>query len=313
MSILKIVYLFNKKQNTLNEIKTKFTIKDLENISGVKAHTIRIWEKRHNLLAPKRTNTNIRYYTSDSLKKLLNIVLLKDNNYKISKIANMPADAIQYTARELANKEALNQHAFQTFKLAMIQFDNALFNNTYNKLLQTQNFSEIIETTFIPLLNFIGLLWQTSTLLPAHEHFISNLITQKILTQTEALNYSNLNASTTYVLFLPEHEIHEISLLYINYELLKRGLKTIYLGRSLPLDNLTSFFESDSKMCFITSITVSPTLDLIEPYFKQLDSSLFSKNHHLLASGLKLKTLEQNNYKSSIKLYPDTLALLKDF
>ena len=92
--------MFNKNKNTLNEIKSKFTIKDLENLSGIKAHTIRIWEKRYNLLAPNRTDTNIRYYTSDSLKKLLNIVLLKDNNYKISKIAEMPADAIQNTARE---------------------------------------------------------------------------------------------------------------------------------------------------------------------------------------------------------------------
>lgn len=296
----------------MNEIKSKFTIKDLENISGIKAHTIRIWEKRYNLLAPKRTDTNIRYYTTTSLKKLLNIVLLKDNNYKISKIANMPADVIQNTARELANKTAIQQHSFQAFKLAMIQFDSALFNKTYTNLLQENTFSEITKNSFIPLLNFVGLLWQTNTLIPAHEHFISNLITQKILVQTENLTYSNLNASTTYVLFLPENEIHEIGLLYLNYELLLRGCKTIYLGRSLPVDNLSSFFNSDTKMCFITSITVSPTVDLLETYFKDLDSLLIKKNHDLLAAGSKLDEIEHIPFQSNIKLYPSILPLLKD-
>jgi DNA-binding transcriptional MerR regulator len=296
----------------LNEIKDKFTIKDLENISGVKAGTIRIWEKRYNLLAPKRTDTNIRYYTTNSLKKLLNIVLLKDSNYKISKIADMPSDVIQNTARELANKDALNQQAFQTFKLAMIQFDSALFNTTYSALLQKHTFSEIVKNNFIPLLNFVGLLWQTNTLIPAHEHFISNLITQKILVQTENLTYSNLKTSTTYVLFLPEHEIHEIGLLYINYELLLRGNKTIYLGRSLPMDNLSTFFNSDTKICFVTSITVSPTIDLLEAYFKDLDQCLISKEHSVLAAGIKLNEIKNTTFKSNIRLYPSIVPLLKD-
>lgn len=304
--------MFNKIEYTLNEIKNNFNIKDLENISGIKAHTIRIWEKRYNLLAPKRTDTNIRYYTTDSLKKLLNIVLLKDNGYKISKIAEMPADVIQNTAKELANREALNQQAFQAFKLAMIQFDSTLFNVTYTNLLQQNTFSEIMSNSFIPLLNFIGLLWQTNTLLPAHEHFISNLITQKILVQTENLTYNTLNTTTTYVLFLPENEIHEIGLLYMNYMLLLKGYKTIYLGRSLPLDNLISFFNRDSKTYFITSITVSPTGDAVENYLNELDDCLQAKNHSLFASGIKLKALDESNFKSNIKLYPNIQQLLKD-
>lgn len=296
----------------MNEIKNNFTIKDLENISGIKAHTIRIWEKRYNLLAPQRTDTNIRFYTTESLKKLLNIVLLKDNNYKISKIAEMPYEVIQHTARELANKNALTQHSTQAFKLAMIQFDSVLFNTTYAKLLQENTFSEVIKTNLIPLLNFIGLLWQTNTLIPAHEHFISNLITQKILIETEKLGYSNLSDTTTYVLFLPENEIHEIGLLYINYELLLKGYKTIYLGRSLPMDNLNSFFNSDSKMCFITSITVSPSVDLVQGYFNELDKHLAIKQHKLLAAGYKLQELDKTEFKSDIKLYSNILPLLKE-
>ena len=183
----------------MNNIKNAFTIKDLENVSGVKAHTIRIWEKRYNLLSPQRTNTNIRFYSSESLRKLLNIVLLNKNNYKISKIADMSDETIILNARELAYKTAINDEAINSFKLSMFQFDKVLFNNTYNKLLNKKTFREIFKDVFIPFLGHIGLLWQTDTLLPAHEHFISNLIAQKIQISTERLEYSVINSETTYV------------------------------------------------------------------------------------------------------------------
>ncbi|MDN3666097.1 MerR family transcriptional regulator [Algibacter miyuki] len=296
----------------MNEIKRNFTIKDLENISGIKAHTIRIWEKRYSLLSPQRTDSNIRLYSAANLKKLLNIVLLKTHGYKISKIAEMDTKTIRNTARELASKNAINDAALNAFKLATVQFDSKLFNATYNKLLQTTPFSEIFKTNFIPLLNFIGMQWQTDTLLPANEHFTSNLITQKLLIQSEKIESSTLVSETTYVLFLPENEIHEIGLLYLNYELLLRGGKTIYLGRSLPLDNLISFFKSDEEICFITSTTVSPSSDIITKYFKDLDVYLTQKNHSLLASGQRLNQLEGISFKSNIKLYPTIVELLKD-
>ena len=126
--------MFNLNQKKLSGIKSDFTIKDLENISGIKAHTIRIWEKRYNLLIPKRTDTNIRFYDSVSLKKLLNIVLLNKNNYKISKIAKMNYDEIVLKARELAHTDLIEDEAINAFKLAMFQFDKVLFHKTYNEL-----------------------------------------------------------------------------------------------------------------------------------------------------------------------------------
>jgi DNA-binding transcriptional MerR regulator len=163
----------------LNNIKQDFTIKDLENISGIKAHTIRIWEKRYDLLQPKRTDTNIRLYSPENLTKLLNIVLLNKNNIKISKIALLSEDMITIKSRELAFNIATNDEAINSFKVSMFQFDKILFNNTYNKLLHKKTFREIFKDIFIPFLEHIGLLWHTETLLPAHEHFISNLIAQK--------------------------------------------------------------------------------------------------------------------------------------
>jgi DNA-binding transcriptional MerR regulator len=171
----------------LNSIKQDFTIKDLENISGIKAHTIRIWEKRYNLLKPNRTDTNIRYYSPENLTKLLNIVLLNNNDFKISKIAAMTDDEILLKSRELAFSNAVSDEAINSLKLSMYQFDKVLFNNTYNTLLQKKTFREIFKNVFIPFLEQIGMLWHTDTLLPAHEHFMSNLISQKLPTPTKPM------------------------------------------------------------------------------------------------------------------------------
>jgi len=296
----------------LNNIKKNFSIKDLENISGIKAHTIRIWEKRYSLLSPERTETNIRHYSHKNLQKLLNIVLLNNNNYKISKIAQMDDDQILIIARELAFDEAINDEAINSFKLSMFQFDKSLFNNTYSRLLHKKTFRDIFKEVFIPFLEHVGLLWQTETLLPAHEHFISNLITQKIQINTEELRYTQVNTNKIFVLFLPENEIHELGLLYLNYELVLRGFKTIYLGQSLPLDNLSYFFDIDENVCFVTSMTVRPYDDIIEGYFNELDSILNESNHSLIAIGRKVMEFKNYDFKSSISLYPTITDLLKE-
>ncbi|WP_271406242.1 MerR family transcriptional regulator [Tenacibaculum soleae] len=295
----------------MNNIKSVFTIKDLENISGVKAHTIRIWEKRYNLLQPQRTDTNIRYYSSFSLQKLLNIVLLNTNNIKISKIALMSDEQIVISAREIAFKRAVDDEAINAFKLAMFQFDKVLFNKTYNKLLHQKTFREIFKNIFMPFLNHIGLLWQTSTLMPAHEHFISNLISQKIQINIENLAYTTTDSTKTYVLFLPENEIHELGLLYLNYELVLRGFNTVYLGQSLPINNLNYFFESDTKICFITSLTVMPQTDKVLDYFKKLDEILKNTQHELIAVGRKVLEVEKESFVSDIKTYKSVIDFIK--
>lgn len=295
----------------MNNIKQDFTIKDLENISGIKAHTIRIWEKRYNLLEPKRTETNIRYYSSDNLQKLLNVVLLNNNNFKISKIALMTNEEILLKSRELAFNTAINDEAINAFKVAMFQFDKILFNNAYHKLLHKKTFREIFKDVFIPFLNHIGLLWQTETLLPAHEHFITNLIAQKIQINTEKLQFSVNNSNKTYVLFLPENEIHELGLLYANYELVLRGFYTVYLGQSLPLNNLNYFLESDKKICFITALTIMPYDDKIEEYFKEINEVIKGTQHQFLATGFKTEKVKHLDLDFNIKLFASISELLK--
>ena len=297
----------------MNNIKKEFTIKDLENISGIKAHTIRIWEKRYNLLEPNRSETNIRSYNPESLQKLLNIVLLNKNNFKVSKIAKMTNEEIIVQARELAFQNAIEDEAINSFKIAMFQFDKILFNNTYNKLLHKKTFREIFKDVFIPFLEHIGLLWQTDTLLAAHEHFISNLIAQKIQSNTEKLQYSISNTDKSYVLFLPENEIHELGLMYLNYELVLRGHHTIYLGQSLPLSNLDYFFNGGRKICFITSLTVRPYDEEIEEYFREIDTILGDTDHYFYAIGRKIDRIQHLEFNSKISFYrgvPDLLKVL---
>jgi DNA-binding transcriptional MerR regulator len=295
----------------VNNIKQDFTIKDLENISGIKAHTIRIWEKRYSLLTPKRTETNIRYYTPENLTKLLNIVLLNNNSFKISKIAAMSDDDIKLQSRELAFSIATNDEAINAFKVSMFQFDKILFNNTYNKLLHKKTFREIFKDVFIPFLEHIGLLWQTDTLLPAHEHFISNLITQKIQLNTEKLQYNISNSNKTYVLFLPENEIHELGLLYLNYELVLRENHTIYLGQSLPLNNLNYFLDSDREVSFITSLTIQPYDDKIENYFNEINEVMKGTKNQFIATGRKVDKVRHLPLGDNVKLYDSISDLLK--
>tara|TARA_B100000795_G_scaffold266576_1_gene249979 strand:- start:282 stop:1175 length:894 start_codon:yes stop_codon:yes gene_type:complete len=295
----------------LDNIQQDFTIKDLENISGIKAHTIRIWEKRYNLLEPKRTDTNIRYYSHENLQKILNVVLLTKNGYKISRIAKMSEEEMLLQSREVAFGSNTNDDAINNFKLAMFQFDKALFDKTYNKLLLKKHFEKIVKDVFIPFLNHIGLLWQTDTILPAHEHFVSNLIAQKIHSNIELIEPIVNKSNKTYVLFLPENEIHDLGLLYLNYELLLKGNKTIYLGQNLPLDNLKCFFDYEEDLCFVTSLTVQPYKDKIEDYFTEVEGLLEHSKHKFIAVGRRTSLLKAKDYKSNISFFDSIADILK--
>jgi DNA-binding transcriptional MerR regulator len=298
----------------LNNIKTDFTIKDLENLSGIKAHTIRIWEKRYQLLEPQRTSGNIRYYDTNGLQKLLNVALLNKNGYKISKIAELSNDAIILLARELASKNALVDDAINSLKMSMFSFDQVLFNQTYNQLLINKTFRQVFKDVFIPFLNHIGLMWQTNTLTPAHEHFISSLISQKIQINIEKIQQSTIvNDTEVYVLYLPENEIHELGLMYLNYELSLRAKRTIYLGPSIPLGNLNTIISKFEKIIFISSFTVSPIESKMLSYLKDIDLLLSKTKHEFLVFGSRVKDLDSKVFKSPFSFYSGLIDLLESY
>ena len=266
-----------------NNVKKSFSIRDLENLSGIKAHTIRIWEKRYHLLQPERTVTNIRTYSLSSLQKLLNITLLYNNGYKISKIAKLEEENIPQLVNEIIARNSEKHHAINAFKLAMVNFDSAHFFQTFNSLMVERNFREIFNKVFIPLLNELGLLWQTNTISPAHEHFITSLIKQKIYIHTE--KFQKLEPTKTdkvFVMFLPENEIHEVGLLFLNYEIVSRGYKTIYLGQSMPLENMVDLLNYYENLHFVSYFTVSPNKDEINKYLEDFYKILNTKGNSKL-------------------------------
>lgn len=270
----------------MNNVKKQFSIRDLENLSGIKAHTIRIWEKRYNLLSPERTDTNIRTYSLASLQKLLNITLLYNNGHKISKIAKISDKKIPYVVREIITKNSHKSQSLNAFKLAMVNFDQTMFFNTYNALLSENSFKGIFKQTFIPLLNELGLLWQTDTISAAHEHFMTSLIKQKILLNTEKLQHLKpTKTDKVFVAFLPENEIHDIGLLYLNYEILLKGYKCIYLGPTIPMENLVDVMKYFDNIYFVSYFTVTPAKDKVNKYledFKNLVKEYNNPNLWLL-------------------------------
>lgn len=286
-------------------IKTQFSIKDLEHLSGIKAHTIRIWEKRYNLLEPDRTDTNIRYYDLENLIKLLNVTYLYNHGFKISKIAELQPYQIKNIIQESGLHDSKEVYALSEMKSAMLHFDPQLFQATFQKLEEQYSFREIFFNVFLPLLNDIGLLWQTGTIDPSHERFISELIKQKIVVKIES-KFSNTptKKQKLFVLFLPLNEIHEIGLLYVNYELLSKGYKTIFLGNNIPTENLHHLLNHHENIVFVSYLTVQPDNEKIPEFVNTLyENTCKGNSNEVWLFGSKLIHEPTENYPKSFRVF----------
>ncbi|WNM18790.1 MerR family transcriptional regulator [Flavobacterium capsici] len=294
----------------MNNIKSVFSIKDLENLSGIKAHTIRIWEKRYNILEPMRTDTNIRLYDLENLQKLLNITLLHDHGYKISKISRFPKEQIPKIVNEIVTDKTAKNHAVSSFKMAMMNFDQSLFFTTYNNLLSEKSFKEIFFQVFIPLIEEIGILWQTGTISPAHEHFISYLIKQKILINTEKLQVQEpTRDDKVFILYLPLNEIHELGLMYLNYEILLHGYKSIYLGESVPVDSIKDVSNYFDNIRFICYMTVEPNKDDVNDYINELQTVFGNGDSEFWLIGRMTQNINTKLLNPRFKLFQSIVDL----
>jgi DNA-binding transcriptional MerR regulator len=295
----------------INNVKNVFSIKDLENLSGIKAHTIRIWEKRYDILQPMRTETNIRLYDLASLQKLLNITLLHDYGYKISKIATYPQDKIPSLVREIISSKTAKSHAISELKMAMMNFDQELFFDTYNWLIVEKSFKEIFHQVFIPLMNELGLLWQSDTITPAHEHFISYLIKQKLLINTEKLQVVKpTKTDKVFILSLPMNEIHELGLMYLNYEVLLQGYKTIYLGESMPIENLKDLKKHFDSTVFVSYLTVQPERDQLDGYIQKMSDELADETTELWYIGRMVEFIKKEELSDRVTLFSSITELV---
>jgi DNA-binding transcriptional MerR regulator len=235
---------------------TRFAIKDIECITGIKAHTLRIWEQRYNLIVPKRTDTNIRYYDDDDLRFILNVSILNNYGIKISEIAKMSRDKIREMVLLVSEKESPQSAQVKALISTMFGLDEHGFNNILSSNILKLGLEDTIIQVVFPFLHQIGVLWMTEAVHPAHEHFITNLIRQKLYVAIDAQTGKQSVDGKKFLLFLPEGETHEIGLLFANYFLRARGHKVVYLGQNLPytdLGKLFDFYEPDYVLSSVTS------------------------------------------------------------
>lgn len=232
-----------------------FTIKDLENLSGIKAHTIRIWEQRYNFLKPQRTDTNIRYYSNDQLKTILNVALLTKYGYKLCHIDRMQPDEICAKILTLDDAQAVQERLVNDMVRQMIDLETEKFEKTLNRFIEANGIEKTIREIVFPFLEKIGILWQTGHIMPAQEHFVSNIIRQKLIVAIDAVTPGK-KTDKKMVLFLPEGEHHELGLLFLNYLLRRQGAKVIYLGANVPMsdvENVVEMLNPDMAFIHLTS------------------------------------------------------------
>lgn len=265
-----------------------YSIKDLEKITGIKAHTIRIWEKRYGLINPSRTNTNIRYYNDSELRKLLNISILTRNGIKISKIAHFDNDEVGEKVMLFTQKSNKTEDTIESLILAMIEFAEEKFDRLLSNLIIKLGFEETFTKVLHPFFERVGILWQTGTIVPAQEHFVSNLVRQKLIVAIDSQRDVPETNNAAFLLFLPEGEFHELGLLFYHYALRKRGFKTVYLGQSLPISDLTKVKESMSYNYALTSFTVSTSVRKLRETVTQISELLSKQKVFIAGSQAKL-------------------------
>jgi MerR family transcriptional regulator, light-induced transcriptional regulator len=233
-----------------------FTIRDIENLSGIKAHTIRIWEQRYSFLKPNRSDTNIRYYTNDELRIILNIALLNKYGYKISHINKMSREAMFENVLSLTDAEAKENIIINQLLECMVAFDVELFENILNKCIDASGIEKTILQIMFPFLDKVGILWLTDHINPAQERLVSNVIRQKIIVCIDSLSPKTTSSSKV-CLFLPAGEYHELSLLFVAFLLKKKGVPLIYLGANIPFDELKSVTSIKNPGYLYTHITTA--------------------------------------------------------
>ena len=263
----------------------EYKIKDLENLTGIKSHTIRIWEKRYRILSPDRTDTKIRTYSDSELTHLLTVSMLNRNGIKISKIAKLSQEDLNKLLWDIkVNKEP--EYSMDKLLLSLVSLDEQLFKETLANLLETEGLEKTFTDHLIPFLDRIGIMWLIGSVNPAQEHFMSNLIRQKIISEIDKQEIP-VSTEKSVLMYLPEHEWHEMSLLFYHFLLRSKGVPTFYLGQSLPYESLVECIEKLKPNYILSSWLTAVDGKLVVGYFKKLKSDY--PNLDVFAGGPQIK------------------------
>ena len=269
-----------------------FSIRELEALSGIKAHTIRIWEQRYHFLKPSRTTTNIRTYNNDELKTLLTVALLNKYGYRVSKIDGMQPQQRLDALLNINSPEALEEHSINHLIGCMVDLKSNEFEQTLNQHIEQKGLEETITSIIFRFLQKVGILWQTNKLLPVQEHIVSNIIRQKIVAAIDRIGFV-ANSQPAYALFLPEGEHHEIGLLYVYYLLRKNSIPAIYLGANVPLKDINYLAQIKQPGFLYMHLSTMPRQHTFQKLLNTLSSAL--PKGKLLVSGSATE-----NYRHSL-------------
>lgn len=280
----------------------RYSIKDLEKLSGIKAHTIRIWEKRYQLIEPARTLTNIRSYSDEDLRRLLNVSILNKYGFKISNIAGMTPGEISGAVLDISLNENGSQNEIESLVLSMIEMDEHRFEKLLASAIIRVGFENVITDVLHKFFEKIGLLWQIGSINPSQEHFISNLIRQKLIMAIDGQNDSLPESGKTFLLFLPAGEYHELGLLFFHYLVKKAGHTTIYLGQNVPTENLADIANIRPFDFLLTSITSAMPENRLQLYLDHL-SAIFPQKQIIIGGYQFRETVL--NLPSNVILYND--------
>ncbi|NOU58231.1 MerR family transcriptional regulator [Marinifilum caeruleilacunae] len=266
---------------------SKYSIKDLEKITGVKAHTIRIWERRYGIIQPERSKTNIRSYSDSDLRKLLNISMLNSSGIKISHLAKLSSIDLEAKILELSRSSKSIGFHIEKLTLATVNFNEELFESILSKCVLESGMESTITDVLFPFFERIGVLWQVGSISPAQEHFISNLIRQKLFASIDSLSGKSLEGASKVLIYLKEGELHEVGILFYNYILRRNGYSTLYLGQDLPFKDLKNAVN-DYNPDYIISSFISPiNPEDINAYLINMEKSFEGKT--IMITGLQLK------------------------
>lgn len=293
-----------------------YSIKDLESLSGIKAHTIRIWEQRYTLLEPERTSTNIRTYDEEQLKKLLNISLLVNNGVKISKIGQMTDEEIRLALLEYLETDFVKSNEtdlraeskINSLVVAMIDLDEAVFDKVFASSVLKRGFKETVTHVIYPFLHKVGILWGINDVNPAQEHFITNLIRQKIVVAIDSL-MSSYNSDKKFMLYLPENELHEIGLLMAHYLIKYNKHQVYYLGQNVPKADVAAVYEQVNPNYVLSFLTTPKPASEYQEYINYMAGCC--KNATLLLAGTKTN-FESIDFPKNV-VWLESMDHLNDF
>jgi DNA-binding transcriptional MerR regulator len=274
---------------------SRYSIKDLEQITGVSTHTIRIWERRYKLIVPNRTATNIRYYSDADLRKLLNVSLLKNEGLKISYLAGLEKVELEAQVLEFAKKTKKTDALVDQLVLAMVHFDENLFEKILSRAILREGMESCLVNIIFPFFERVGVLWQAGSINPAQEHFISNLLKQKLFVALDAMSGAEYESQPRMIFFLREEELHEIGLLFYAYLAKKNRVNILFLGQSVPLPALKEACEATGANTLFTSFTTPMQVSALQDYLNEISSQFPKANILVTGQFLKNKSVSIPN------------------